>query len=272
MCHISGEKPNSARYDANLTEDDRRDYENIIILCPTHHNMIDNLEPEFFTVEVLEKMKLEAERHSESVDRSRWPEDLVHKAAIGLVLRSAWLSGAGDLEPIDSVDSVETAGVITYHPNAESTAMATGTVADPGLPATVDVLFDTGPEPTIGTLNQAEGFRLDTDRLDEGRLGGSREEFGAAPGGFGSQSPYGFRNDTPSAERDERMKMSIRQILGYGAVRDIQPDGGRAFEVEITTEGLTDAQGEQLSALATEDGEVLNVKTSSDRVITIRPS
>jgi hypothetical protein len=42
MCHISGERPDAARYDANQTDAQRNGYENIILLCANHHKVVDS--------------------------------------------------------------------------------------------------------------------------------------------------------------------------------------------------------------------------------------
>ncbi len=41
LAHIKGLNPESARYDPNMSYEERNSYENIIILCPTYHTMID---------------------------------------------------------------------------------------------------------------------------------------------------------------------------------------------------------------------------------------
>jgi predicted restriction endonuclease len=45
MAHIRGEKPGAARYDASMTDDERHDYANLLLLCPNHHRLIDRLDP-----------------------------------------------------------------------------------------------------------------------------------------------------------------------------------------------------------------------------------
>lgn len=42
MAHIKGENPTSARYDSSMSDKERNGYENRILLCPTHHTVIDN--------------------------------------------------------------------------------------------------------------------------------------------------------------------------------------------------------------------------------------
>lgn len=62
MAHICGEKPGANRHDANQTDVERDDYRNLILLCPTHHTMIDRKENEVvYTVENLQGIKAEHE-------------------------------------------------------------------------------------------------------------------------------------------------------------------------------------------------------------------
>lgn len=62
MAHIKGDKPGSNRYDENQSAKERDSYENLILLCPTHHTLIDKAEnEERYTVEMLHEMKEEHE-------------------------------------------------------------------------------------------------------------------------------------------------------------------------------------------------------------------
>lgn len=60
VCHIRGKNPGAARYDPTQTSLQRHDYENLILLCPTHHAIVDD-NPETYTVDRLQKMKAEQE-------------------------------------------------------------------------------------------------------------------------------------------------------------------------------------------------------------------
>ncbi|HAY96656.1 HNH endonuclease, partial [Shewanella sp.] len=54
MAHIKGNKLGSNRYDPEQTDVERDSYENLILLCPTHHTLIDKAENESeFSVELL---------------------------------------------------------------------------------------------------------------------------------------------------------------------------------------------------------------------------
>jgi len=61
MAHIEGEKPGAARYNANMPYEERNNYQNFILLCPTHHTIIDKDENQY-TVEKLRQLKKEHEK------------------------------------------------------------------------------------------------------------------------------------------------------------------------------------------------------------------
>lgn len=56
ICHIEGLKPNSARYNPTLTDDQANCFQNLILLCPTHHALVDGNEG-IYTVMCLRQMK-----------------------------------------------------------------------------------------------------------------------------------------------------------------------------------------------------------------------
>lgn len=61
VCHIRGDNPGSKRYDQHQSEAERQDFDNLILLCPYHHTLIDGDEQQF-TPEALIRMKQEHER------------------------------------------------------------------------------------------------------------------------------------------------------------------------------------------------------------------
>ncbi|MGQ0661529.1 HNH endonuclease [Sphingosinicella sp.] len=62
MAHICGDRPGANRYDPNQTQQQRDDYENLVLLCPTHHRLIDRRENEArYPVKWLHEAKAEHE-------------------------------------------------------------------------------------------------------------------------------------------------------------------------------------------------------------------
>lgn len=75
ICHIEAVNEKGARYNTNLTEDYVNSYENLMLLCPTCHSIIDNKQNEsFYTVAYLKQMK---QFHEQQVQ-----EALMEKVAI----------------------------------------------------------------------------------------------------------------------------------------------------------------------------------------------
>ena len=58
IAHICGSKPGSSRYNTQQSDTERDNYQNLILLCPNHHRLIDKKENEkVYTVEILQNMK-----------------------------------------------------------------------------------------------------------------------------------------------------------------------------------------------------------------------
>lgn len=74
IAHIEGVNPGSARYNSELSEEQINDYDNLILLCPTHHSEIDSKENlQIYTVEYLKQIK---HMHEISVENQRIEESL----------------------------------------------------------------------------------------------------------------------------------------------------------------------------------------------------
>jgi hypothetical protein len=56
VCHIKGKKKGSARYDENQSDEERHGFENLILMCGRHHDVIDDDE-ESYSVDRLHRMK-----------------------------------------------------------------------------------------------------------------------------------------------------------------------------------------------------------------------
>jgi len=62
ICHIEAASKNGPRYNPNMSDDERRDFNNLILLCDEHHNIIDNKENEsIYPVVLLREWKINHE-------------------------------------------------------------------------------------------------------------------------------------------------------------------------------------------------------------------
>ena len=67
VCHIKAAKPGAPRYDDQQTNAERHAFPNLILMCGTHHTVIDDDE-EAYTVERLVKLKAEHEKGAAPID------------------------------------------------------------------------------------------------------------------------------------------------------------------------------------------------------------
>lgn len=59
ICHVAAASEDGPRYDVSQTDAQRHDFENLILLCPNHHRLVDN-NPDEYPVEALQRMKADA--------------------------------------------------------------------------------------------------------------------------------------------------------------------------------------------------------------------
>jgi hypothetical protein len=74
IAHIKGRHPGSARYDSGMIEDQRNHYDNLIFLCPNHHEEIDKVNPGSYPPEMLYKIKKTHEGWVSEQCRKQMPE------------------------------------------------------------------------------------------------------------------------------------------------------------------------------------------------------
>jgi hypothetical protein len=70
ICHIKAARPGGPRYDPNQSAAGRHGYDNLILLCGTHHTVIDDDE-EAYTVDRLIKMKTDHEQSATPIPDDR---------------------------------------------------------------------------------------------------------------------------------------------------------------------------------------------------------
>jgi len=70
LCHIKGNKSRAARYDNSQSDEERHGFDNLILMCPIHHDVIDD-NPVLYTVSKLKEIKAEHEKiHAEGIEPS----------------------------------------------------------------------------------------------------------------------------------------------------------------------------------------------------------
>ncbi|MDT7542837.1 MAG: hypothetical protein QOE33_2741, partial [Acidobacteriota bacterium] len=79
ICHIKARQAGGPRYDPNQTDKERSAFENLLLLCSPHHDVIDS-DPESYTVERLLKIKT---NHEGLNQRGEEPSDEVATVMIG---------------------------------------------------------------------------------------------------------------------------------------------------------------------------------------------
>lgn len=74
IAHIRARNPDGPRYDPDMPEEERDEFSNLMVLCPTHHTRIDK-NPEKYPPEKLEEWKEQHEQ--EPTEEEDIPEDLL---------------------------------------------------------------------------------------------------------------------------------------------------------------------------------------------------
>ncbi|MCB9395168.1 MAG: HNH endonuclease [Acidimicrobiaceae bacterium] len=153
IAHICGERPGAPRYDSGLSIEERNSYDNLMLLCPKHHKLIDRLDPDGHPVEVLREMKAKSELHGSSSRAWATDEELGRLALIVV------LSTSGDAPPIGSQPgprlTVRRAGQRVVMSNVGSGAASMIVVVDEAEGTNSPVLLSEVPSslPTGGRFN-----------------------------------------------------------------------------------------------------------------------
>jgi hypothetical protein len=124
ICHIAGRRRDSARYDKAMTDEERAHFNNLILMCPTHHVLIDDLEPDRFSVEILLDMKEKAlEANGPRMGLQQWATDAQLTRYVALASVATQRQYAAEEAPV------------TYDLTAtvEATMTATADVSTTGL-------------------------------------------------------------------------------------------------------------------------------------------
>jgi hypothetical protein len=78
ICHIKARSENGPRFDPIQTAEERHDFANLVLMCPTHHDVIDH-DVATYPVARLIAIKREHESQSTEPDRADLPEQTIQQ-------------------------------------------------------------------------------------------------------------------------------------------------------------------------------------------------
>lgn len=174
IAHIRGAYPGSCRYDASMTDDQRRDLPNLLLLCDPHHQQVDSEKKQkTFTCEVLERWKAQREAGpSAALKRLRevTPAGLRDIVADGLREHDDKLLGA-----IERLETSDRDAAILMRGLVDELAEAYSRIRQ-GLPADVLEMFATAVR-TMPSSDAMEQFSIAVETLNrlQGTLNGFTE-------------------------------------------------------------------------------------------------
>ncbi|RIK04518.1 MAG: hypothetical protein DCC49_13345 [Acidobacteria bacterium] len=108
VAHIRGARPGSPRYDLTMSDAERHSFENLILLCPNCHRLVDVLDPDGHPVELLEEMKRE---HEERGQQAIGFASEAEQDRVALLLIEAL--GVSDTDPGIATDRADVVAAIT---------------------------------------------------------------------------------------------------------------------------------------------------------------
>jgi len=118
ICHIKASRKGGARYDPIQTAKERNAVENLILLCPTHHKLVD-LKPDQFTAESLIAMKNNKGQyfgHTETKDDEFYAKRLLEKHQDKIIEQNIMVNSPGAIQS-HSVTVKTTGGKVIFAPS-----------------------------------------------------------------------------------------------------------------------------------------------------------
>lgn len=107
ICHIEAAEPGGERYNTMQSDEQRRDISNLIILCPTHHRVTNNVDE--FPVLAMQEMK---RRHEDKYRNSRYtpPKQVIEVASRQIEIQADVSAvNIGGLQIVNLVQRAESA-------------------------------------------------------------------------------------------------------------------------------------------------------------------
>ena len=90
VCHIKARQPGGRRYDANQSDAERHEFDNLLLLCPIHHDVIDS-DVESYSVQRLVQIKL---GHETVHQNGQEPTDEIANTLIANISSNSFSDGS----------------------------------------------------------------------------------------------------------------------------------------------------------------------------------
>lgn len=168
VCHIEAANEGGERWNANQTDDERRDMSNLILLCATHHLETNNVY--VYTVEVLKRMKQEHEAEQRGKPY-RPPEQVIEQAQLQVMIEQYnSMSGPGQqINPHSSI--VHVTQINGLQPDAIETHLM-GLLAnqDSNVTLIIRETVDRRIQPFISVLGKLAQEQLQPNEIEKLRL------------------------------------------------------------------------------------------------------
>ncbi len=127
ICHIKGHSPGSKRHDPSQTAEQRHDFDNLMLLCPTHHHVIDNDEIAY-TIDRLLLMKRDHEKRCAGNTRQSLTSDAL--AALQATANDNVVSGGSVIISQNQLGGQVAHSIVNIGPQPRSlTAAALNSIA-----------------------------------------------------------------------------------------------------------------------------------------------
>ena len=163
IAHICAANPKGCRFDPSMTDSERAAFENLLLMCPTHHRLVDKVSCDQWSVDELRKMKAahEAANHPTSL-----PEELLGWAARG----SLHLL---DVAEVNDLGQVPARPAMAWRRSGPMRPGITASGGVPGrrVPTAQPVPSDPGTGWSVPPHEQSDGFVLDSSAVSRDQLG-----------------------------------------------------------------------------------------------------
>lgn len=166
ICHICAASPGGPRFDLGQSDEERASYENLVLLCPTHHRVIDT-DPTTYTVELIKQLK------QQQSARAKSPFSISDDLARVALLNGGIVIGAVK----GSVVSINQQGGITAHtvnqaPSPKLNILSHSSTAEGAWYKTTVVIEIVAPYPAANLYLEAVSNGIETFDVAPMRTGG----------------------------------------------------------------------------------------------------